>query len=560
MSSRLFAIEIQRFLQSRSPEVLCITGKWGVGKTFAWNAFLKKAQEADQVALDKYAYVSLFGRNSLEDLRTAIVESTVDSRKIGDGPSLDTFIDSLGKLKSLTGSVGRWAGLLPITSNHVGNINRALFMMLKDQIICLDDMERAGQGLSVRNVLGLASLLKEEKNCKVVILLNRDALNGDAEEDFRKQLEKVADTIAVYEPTPKEAAQLAIPTNEGFPGLLRKNVCTLGIVNIRTIKKAQTLCERASQLLLGRDERLLTQAVHTIPLAVFAKLEPDAAPPMSIIRSFDSFREYFVSHVRKAEIDPDASHKTALRNYNFTSIDEFDLALINGVERGFFDPDEIGQQADKKERELRNADQNNELERAWSLYHSSFDDNQKEVVGAMLFALQTGAEAITPINLSGSIAFLKEAGRAAEAAEALRHYVDIRQEAHSFWDLKTHPFGSQIADPDVRSAFEAKFKSVAVAPDPRETLLRCSEQNGWNPEDLSILSALTPKELGAMFKTMRGSILDKAITFGLGFRDFGNASTEMQTFGGNVESALRLIGAESWLNTRRLTKYGILPS
>ena len=164
MSLGLFASEIERFLRTRDPEVLCITGKWGVGKTFAWNNYLAKAQEARQVGLEKYSYLSLFGRDSLDDLRAAIVENTIDSRKIGGRPNLDTFVDSLGKLKSLTGKLSSWANLLPFDPKHVGNINRALFMMLKEQIVCIDDMERAGQGLSVNNILGLASLLKEERS------------------------------------------------------------------------------------------------------------------------------------------------------------------------------------------------------------------------------------------------------------------------------------------------------------------------------------------------------------------------------------------------------------
>jgi hypothetical protein len=33
--------EIRRFLSDPAPEVLCIKGKWGVGKTFGWRAFLR---------------------------------------------------------------------------------------------------------------------------------------------------------------------------------------------------------------------------------------------------------------------------------------------------------------------------------------------------------------------------------------------------------------------------------------------------------------------------------------------------------------------------------------
>ncbi len=74
MTIEVFASELKRFLSTEDPEVLCITGRWGVGKTYAWRHYLKEAQKAKSVALSKYSYVSLFGRNSLDDVRTSIVE------------------------------------------------------------------------------------------------------------------------------------------------------------------------------------------------------------------------------------------------------------------------------------------------------------------------------------------------------------------------------------------------------------------------------------------------------------------------------------------------------
>lgn len=36
MSAELAIKEIQRFLASGEAEVLCVKGRWGVGKTYAW--------------------------------------------------------------------------------------------------------------------------------------------------------------------------------------------------------------------------------------------------------------------------------------------------------------------------------------------------------------------------------------------------------------------------------------------------------------------------------------------------------------------------------------------
>ena len=61
MSIKVVHEEIQRFLESPNPEVLCLKGKWGVGKTYAWNYYLEEARKNNKLAFKKYAYVSLFG-------------------------------------------------------------------------------------------------------------------------------------------------------------------------------------------------------------------------------------------------------------------------------------------------------------------------------------------------------------------------------------------------------------------------------------------------------------------------------------------------------------------
>jgi len=54
-------VEIEKFLRSKEPQVLCITGDWGVGKTYTWNDLIKTAAENGELGKGKYSYVSLFG-------------------------------------------------------------------------------------------------------------------------------------------------------------------------------------------------------------------------------------------------------------------------------------------------------------------------------------------------------------------------------------------------------------------------------------------------------------------------------------------------------------------
>src|SRR4051812_28368189 len=90
MSVKLVETEIRRFLSSEQPEVICISGKWGVGKTFAWNRFLRDAQGAKDLKLKKYSYVSLFGLSSLEEFKHADFENSLQRSEVGLKPNLKT--------------------------------------------------------------------------------------------------------------------------------------------------------------------------------------------------------------------------------------------------------------------------------------------------------------------------------------------------------------------------------------------------------------------------------------------------------------------------------------
>jgi hypothetical protein len=67
--------QIKEFLKSETPEVLCIRGPWGVGKTYAWDEAYKKNLEEKTIALPHYLKVSLFGIDTLDALKLAICQN-----------------------------------------------------------------------------------------------------------------------------------------------------------------------------------------------------------------------------------------------------------------------------------------------------------------------------------------------------------------------------------------------------------------------------------------------------------------------------------------------------
>ncbi|MDI6790920.1 MAG: P-loop NTPase fold protein [Thermodesulfobacteriota bacterium] len=82
MSLALIKRQIAQFLQTDTLEVMAIRGAWGVGKTFAWNKYLNEAKHNNRIALDNYSYVSLFGLNSMDELKLSIFMDAIHKKNI----------------------------------------------------------------------------------------------------------------------------------------------------------------------------------------------------------------------------------------------------------------------------------------------------------------------------------------------------------------------------------------------------------------------------------------------------------------------------------------------
>ena len=62
----------------------------GGRKAYLWNVLLMEAK--GQLGLKWYSYVSLFGLNSLNDLKYSIFENTIEKGDIGIEASVQTFL------------------------------------------------------------------------------------------------------------------------------------------------------------------------------------------------------------------------------------------------------------------------------------------------------------------------------------------------------------------------------------------------------------------------------------------------------------------------------------
>lgn len=148
-------------------------------------------------------------------------------------------------------------------------------------IVCLDDFERKGAKLSNTDVLGLVTYLKEERDCKVVLLLNDMKL--DDRKTFDNYLEKVVDLDLRFEPTPEEIANIAIPEDgrDNIGEMVRANAITLGINNVRVIRKIIGLVRDVAPMLTEYSFRVTMNATSTITLLVGAIFSQNSLLPLT---------------------------------------------------------------------------------------------------------------------------------------------------------------------------------------------------------------------------------------------------------------------------------------
>ncbi|MBB6305022.1 P-loop NTPase fold protein [Rhizobium leucaenae] len=554
MSVELVKEEISEFLRRVEPEVLCIRGKWGVGKTYTWAKQLELTQKASKVGLHRYSYVSLFGVNTLDELKFAIFENVItlsEGVKKADLATLDAYVSKLGSWRKLT----RIASSLPVIRNVVGTDATSLvsFMTIRDQIVCIDDLERRGQKLDVSDVLGLISYLREQRNCKIVLILNDEQLDGDNRRDFEKNLEKVVDVSVIYEPPPEVSAGIAVSETDPVSQDVRERCVVLGITNIRVMKRVLRFAMAIQPMLKDFDPDVLKIAISSITLFSWSHDQPEQAPSLTFLKSktMDKFGLQSKDNVSPEE----AAWNSLLEAFGYTWTDDLDLVLMDGVCDGYFDPERVKKAAQAVHDRIVATKADGSFEEAWRSYHDSFDDNQKEVLDGLRESFQKNVQYISPTNLNGTVKLFKELGRAEQADELLDYYMAHRKEDRRFFDLDENPFGDNVDDEDVRAAFGERATEAEETRDLAAIMIAI--KGGWDEGQLTALATAPIDEYRKAFKSHSGQDLRRMLANVFQFDRIVNATDVMQEIPRRAREALKQIGSESAINARRVARFGV---
>jgi hypothetical protein len=542
--------EIERFLRSPEPEVLCITGDWGVGKTYNWQVKLDQMRTNRAVGLARYSYVSLFGINSLEGLKQSIFENLKFIVPEGQ-TGYDRMVSGANRTFQQGKRLVQAASAIPIAGDALAKISQPfLFSSIFNQIICIDDLERRGDNLTIKDVFGLISYLREQKSCKIVLLLNEAKLE---QVEYKEYFEKVIDAKIVFSPTPPEAAAIAFPSDDILSKLVREYSVRLGIKNIRVMKKIERLVRIAVSAIPEMSDEIRRQTVQSLVIFGWCKFDSGSNPPPLEYLGEGSLARAVERQTSNTKASEDEKRWDAIRTrYDFGYADDFDLDLMKFVDTSVIDIDEIVLEAGKQEAALQRNKQSGSFESAFRPLHDSFLDNEDEVCNAMISGVKDNLEVVSLANFDAVVSTLERLGRTAMVAELIDFVV---KEAPSDYWLNDDPFRRVIKSERLKKII-AERREVAKPALNFERDLVESAQN-FNKEKIAELADVSQESYLKLFESKKGEELRRIVLAALAFRQIGNATPQMKEIVEKAEGALRAIGKRSALQALRMENFGV---
>ena len=491
MSVRKVKSALVDFVKGGKDRAIVLKGDWGTGKTHLWKQVVLESRGSFHKR--NYSYVSLFGLNNLKDLKKSIYENKVYRERAHIASDESSFEENL---KDISGRFAGWMRKGSSLFNDVSAmgvkgigpmVESLQFIRVTDTLICLDDFERKGSGLHDREVLGLISLLVESKNCRVVMLLNDGTLKtGD---DFFSYHEKVFDYEVTFNPSVDESVKLVFSTDSKLHEILAKNAIRLEINNIRLLKKIDYFAGLLENTLEGSNLQAVEQALHVLPLAILSKYGGDAAKV-----DLDFILNYGGGYIEpdlpgdetdeiEAELKKSIEKKTHyLEDYGFTRCDEFDVAIIDLVKKGYADDESLKEVIKALEAKIKHDSEIALLQDAWNIYHASFLDNDDKVFEAFDLAIEKSLVNFEVSNLDGVACVYTEAGRDDKIRPVVDKYFDtiiINKNIQKKSDLFRWPEHDYV-----QQKLDEYFDGLVVEKSLAELIEHAYKVSGFNSTDV----------------------------------------------------------------------------
>ncbi len=503
-----------------------------------------------ELGLNSYAYVSLFGLNSISDVSQAIFRNTTSGGAIGQPSSLKTYAENTNEIfrmmgRKTIGALGKFE--IPYTKDLAPAFAfGAMELVVRERIICLDDIERRGEDLRVKDVLGIVSNLREQKSCRVVLILNEDELRSEKEE-FRLYFEKVIDVSVCYEPTPDESGLIAIQSGGRVNENVRSVCAKLSINNIRIIRRVLKFVELAFEEIGYFDWRVQEEVILKITVIVWGQF--GGGPPIEFLT-----KRYHLAMDRKNFAQQEIYWASILDSVHWSFDPKNDSVLSEGIQRGYFGIEELRAYGRGRHTNVEALMRRDAFRKAWIPFHDSFESNEAEVADSLYVGLKNNYSEVNAISASSVIEILRELGRDDQANELVEIYVNGEEQDITEVFRTARLFGG-VKDLGLREALIKKESEIRPQKSVADLLIGIAEGKGWLSEDEHVFNHFSEDDFFSLFTSAKGDQRSALINGALFFSKILNATAFQRSISRKAIEALRRISAGSPLNKRRVATF-----
>ncbi|MBL9158405.1 MAG: hypothetical protein JNJ70_13085 [Verrucomicrobiales bacterium] len=371
---------IRRFLESETDGVFVLKGKYGSGKSyFLRESVLGRMIPKDEVLKGKFrffSYTSVFGLNQMSTLTDAAIGSM--DLFAGRGMRADGWG---AKVRDLFADLG------PKFLQGLGPDLPTLTLLWRvahkfGLLLVIDDIDRRGPALQLREIIGFATALVEQtqSRVKVILVINEDELQQPDRGEWEALREKFIDGEFAFQPSPRELA-LRFIKDPRLAEEIAKIHQGIGSANIRSMLKTESLTLEAERYLAKHGSVLVEEEVaHTAQLAALFLGAGKAYPVERIVDDRLSWLDVLAGSKDLPEDFKILTLKADLMG--FQPNEPLDRLLIVFFQNGWIAPEAITSFTDARAEQGRVEAYNRANRSLWSALHMTFRDTTVEFIEA----------------------------------------------------------------------------------------------------------------------------------------------------------------------------------
>jgi hypothetical protein len=560
---------LQSFLYSKSPGAIVLQGSWGRGKTYFWQKKIAADFLSDKRlsrTSRRYSYVSLFGVNSLADLKVAIFQASEESDVIGRGVwrsavSIRWWWWLARKVVSLVLDNGD----VPYTAAISKAYTALTFYSIRDRLICLDDIERRGVGLTLIDAMGLVAQLVEQRNCRVCVVLNSGKLGESDQPIWDANKEKVFIGELTYSPTTEQCIDLVLRESGDarWVPVAKRRLQQLNITNIRIVQRTKDFIETVLEVVKDRNvrEETLDSIVSIVVLLVYSHSgKGEGAPPMDVVMHSNAMSDAVAEVMgKKKELTSEEKEwSRVLSDYGLYLGDELDIVLRNLVEVGYPDIPLIREVVDRFEGHAERQIAKEAWRNAWRLYHDHLDENKEQVLNAFIETWPAVSNHESAENVQSLAVMLRMLGRADLATQFIDTWVEQRKgaRAEELAQQEYNKFG-QIEDVELLDRIHNGFVASAKLPSLSDALALMADNYGRDDGAVAVIAATSAADLVKAIDDSYGPKLHNSIRYTLALQpDEQRPAAEIAK--SRMREAIMLIAQRSEFSKHRIKqKFGV---